>query len=233
MPLFAVATTVPPNLSFDGQTILITGGSSGLGFETAIHYVQLGASTVIITARDKGRGAQAVADIEARTGRKGVVQVRALDMNTFGYVKRFVDELKRDFKTIDVVLLNAGIINFKHEKSPDGWEIDMQVNVLSTALLALLLLPWMQAVKRPGKPQHLGIVASGMFKYANILSKEFPKYDVLKYFNDEQHYTPGQPSYALTKLFVQYVAAEIAKLATAPDGRYVKPSMRPARRRGV
>jgi hypothetical protein len=79
----------------------------------------------------------------------------------------------------------------------------------------------MQAVKRPDQTQHLGIVASGRFRLANILDPDFPKQDVLKHLSDEKYYQPGQPSYAITKLFVQYFAAEIAKLVVSRDGRQV------------
>jgi len=210
----------PPSLSFAGQAVLITGGSTGLGLETAIHYVALGASPVIITARNAARGSEAVATIEARTGKKGIVQVRSLDMDSFSEVKKFVEGLENEVETIDIVLLNAGCFTVDYKLSADGWEQDLQVNTLSTALLALLLLPWMRAVKGPGKVQHLGIVGSGNHTKVDIKAPEFPKLDVLKYFNDQKHYKGSQPTYALSKLLVQYAALEFAKLAMQPDGRY-------------
>jgi NAD(P)-dependent dehydrogenase (short-subunit alcohol dehydrogenase family) len=210
----------PPSLSFVGQAVLITGGSTGLGLETAIHYVALGASPVIITARNAARGAEAVSTIEARTGKKGIVQVRPLDMDSFSEVKKFVEGLENEVKTIDLVLLNAGCFAVDYKLSPEGWEQDLQVNTLSTALLALLLLPWMRAVKQPGILQHLGIVGSGNHTKVDIVAPEFPKKDVLKHFNDQKHYQGGRPTYALSKLLVHYAALEVAKLAVQPDGRY-------------
>jgi NAD(P)-dependent dehydrogenase (short-subunit alcohol dehydrogenase family) len=210
----------PPSLLFPGQTVLITGGTTGLGLETAIHYVALGASPVIITARNTARGAEAVATIEARTGKKGIVQVRSLDMDSFADVKKFVEGLENEVNSIDIVLLNAGCFAVDYKLSPDGWEQDLQVNTLSTALLALLLLPWMRAVKQPGKVQYLSIVGSGNHIRVDVMAPEFPKKDVLKYFNDQKHYKGGQPTYALSKLLVHYAALEIAKLAIQPDGRY-------------
>jgi NAD(P)-dependent dehydrogenase (short-subunit alcohol dehydrogenase family) len=209
-----------PSLSFEGQAVLVTGANTGLGLETAIHYVQLGASSVIVTARNTARGAEAVATIEARTGKKGVVQARTLDMSSFSNVKQFVEELEKEVKSIDIVLLNAGCFSVDYKPSPDGWEEDLQVNTLSTTLLALLLLPWMRAVKQPGKQQHLGIVGSGSHIKVDILVKDFPKQDVLKYFNDKKHYKGGQVTYGMSKLLVQYAANEIAKLAVDADGRY-------------
>jgi NAD(P)-dependent dehydrogenase (short-subunit alcohol dehydrogenase family) len=213
------SVTFPPSLSFAGQAVLITGGTTGLGLETAIHYVTLGASPVIITARNTARGAEAVASIEARTGKKGIVHVRSLDMDSFANVKEFVEGLESEVKSIDIVLLNAGCFAVDYKLSTDGWEQDLQVNTLSTALLAVLLLPWMRSIKQPGKTQHLGIVGSGNHRDVDIIAPEFPKKDVLKYFNDQKHYKGGPPTYALSKLLVHYAALEVAKLAIQPDGR--------------
>lgn len=95
-----LAEAIPPGTSFAGQTVIVTGATSGLGLEAAILYVQLGAETVYITARSAAKGAEAKSTIEARTGKKDVVRVRVLDMDTFEGVKRFVEELKKDVKSI-------------------------------------------------------------------------------------------------------------------------------------
>ena len=130
-----VVDEIPSNLTFVKSSVIITGATSGLGLEAAILYVQLGASPVIITARTATRGLEAKSTIEQRTGKKDVVQVRILDMDTFDGVKSFVNGLRKDVKSIDIVLLNAGLHNFNYQKLPEGWEGDLQVNVLSTALL--------------------------------------------------------------------------------------------------
>jgi short-subunit dehydrogenase involved in D-alanine esterification of teichoic acids len=93
---------LPPDLSFEGQSVLITGGTSGLGFEAAIHYLQLGAN-VIITARTSAKGEQAKLEIEKRTGK--VIQAMVLDMDTFEGVKKFMETLKTKVPSLDIVLL--------------------------------------------------------------------------------------------------------------------------------
>src|SRR5579863_5495274 len=55
-----------------GKTVVITGGNSGIGLETAVALAKAGAKTVI-TARDRARGEVALADIRARSDRKSVV----------------------------------------------------------------------------------------------------------------------------------------------------------------
>lgn len=211
-------TEFPPGLSFAGQTVIVTGATSGLGFESAIHYVNLGASAVYIAARNAVKGSEAVAAIEARTGKKGRVHALVLDMDTFSGVQSFVKDVEAEVKTIDVVLLNAGVHMFDFELSPDGWEKDLQVNTLSTMLLGLLLMEWMKSVKKPGQVQHLGFTGSSTLLTLDVQTADFPKKDVLKYFNEEKNVEVGPKTYAISKLLLDFGIRELAKLAIDQDG---------------
>jgi NAD(P)-dependent dehydrogenase (short-subunit alcohol dehydrogenase family) len=223
--------SLPPAQSFHNQTILITGATSGLGLETAIHYINLGASTVYITGRTLARANDAKAVVERRTGKTEVVQALELDMSTFAGVTKFVDALGKELKGkevkgigkgVDVVLLNAGVHKITYEVSPDGWEETLQVNTFSTILLALLLLPLLRShPPASGRPQHLGIVSSGLHVTPDITTDDFPKEGVLRYWSESEHFRPGQGSYALSKLFMMYGAEEIVKLTRGKDERYV------------
>src|SRR5204862_1056102 len=64
-----------PTESLAGKTIILTGGNTGLGFEAAIKYVNLGAKSLIIGCRNLERGNKAKEVIERRTKRPGVVQI--------------------------------------------------------------------------------------------------------------------------------------------------------------
>jgi NAD(P)-dependent dehydrogenase (short-subunit alcohol dehydrogenase family) len=212
-----VSTTFPPDLSFNGQTILITGASSGLGFEAAIIYVNFGAEKVIITARDSARGLKAKHEIEVRTGKKDVVEVRVLDMDTFSGVQTFVTELKKEVKEIDIVLLNAGIHTFGFNKL-GRWEAMLEVNTLASVLLGLLMMPWMRAVKRPGQIQHLCFTGSGSHFEVDI-AKGWPMKDVIEFWNQPENNTSGHNNYAVSKLLLQYAMQEMAKLAIEDEGK--------------
>lgn len=211
---------LPSDLSFKGQSVLVTGTSGGLGLEAAIHYVNHDANPVHITVRNAARGAETQRIIEERTGKKGILRVWVLDMDTFAGVQKFMEEWKQDVKEIDIVLLNAGIQLFAYQESPDGWEMDLQVNTLGTTLLGLLMLQWMRSVKKPEQAQHLGFVGSGShFDLVDIASPTFPKEDALNFFNQKQNYPSGRPQYGTSKLFQQYAVLEIAKLAHDSEGR--------------
>lgn len=138
---------------------------------------------------------------------KGVVKLMILDMSTLASTKAFADQVKKEFSEIDIVLLNAGALNTTHHLSEEGYEQTIQVTVLSTALLALLLLPWMKIAGK-GKA-HLGFVTSGRHKTVSI--DAWPKDNVLQWLSIEKNWPVSM--YATAKLLEQYVAFEVAKLA--------------------
>lgn len=168
--------SLPPQGTFKDQTILITGASGGLGLATAVHFVNLGAASVIITTRTAEKGAAAKATIETQTGTTGkdVVKIMELDMSTFEGIKDFADRVKKEVKVIDYVLLNAGLFNTSFKMGKEGFEETVEVNCISTTLLALLLLPW---IKENGRGQaHLGFVTSGLHrcKWLILHKQAFP-----------------------------------------------------------
>jgi retinol dehydrogenase 12 len=69
-----------PTYDSTGQTIIVTGGSSGLGLEAVRHFVRLNAGKVIMAVRSFARGKHAKAEIECHIGRTDVVDVYELDL---------------------------------------------------------------------------------------------------------------------------------------------------------
>jgi retinol dehydrogenase 12 len=133
--------TLPvPKQSFAEQTIIVTGSNTGLGLEAARHLVRLGAAKVILAVRSIDKGNAAKASIEASTGRKGVVEVWELDLARYASVRAFADKVNATLERLDVVVENAGVLTQQWGMAEDN-EITITVNVVSTFLLALLLLP--------------------------------------------------------------------------------------------
>lgn len=101
---------------------------------------------MIITSRDAKKGATAAADIERTTGRKGVVEVWDLNLESYDNVKAFAKRLN-DLPRLDAIIENAGK-NTQTFSEVSGNESTITVNVISTFLLALLVLPKLQETAR-------------------------------------------------------------------------------------
>ncbi|TGJ86829.1 hypothetical protein E0Z10_g1956 [Xylaria hypoxylon] len=227
MKWFPIA--LPPSDSFKGQTALVTGGTSGLGLAAAAHLVNLGAAEVIITSRNPARSGQALTTLEKEThGRsKGVVRVVELNMNRYDSVVGLVDEVKKirpGKGGVDFVILNAGVIGVEYKAVDEGWDQNIQVNVLSTTLLALLLLPWMRAERaNRSSPAHLSIVGSNSHTATDLKTWEgyiANEGGVMAHYHHSKNF-PGDPNvmYGDTKMMVHYAANELVKLAKGKDDR--------------
>jgi retinol dehydrogenase-12 len=121
----------------------VTGANTGLGLEAARHFVRLNAFKVILGCRSVEKGEVAQKDIEESTKRTGVVEVWQLDLSSYESVKQFCSRANK-LERLDVVTENAGLAT-PHYQEVEGMESTITVNVISTFLIALLLLPKLRA----------------------------------------------------------------------------------------
>ena len=160
-----------PTTPFTDQTVIITGANTGLGFEAAKHFVALSAKKVILACRSIEKGEAAKVAIEESTKRTGVVEVWALDLSSYDSVKTFA-ERTNGLERLDVLLENAGIETREFRMMEDN-ESTITVNVVSTFLLALLLLPKMRETNEKfGVLPTLSIVSSALHFLANFDEKK-------------------------------------------------------------
>ena len=203
----------PPQADFSGKTVLVTGANIGLGLETVAHYVRLNASSVILTSRNVDNGERAKAEIEARYSRQGVISVWQLDMSRFANVESFAKRVEAELPRLDMAVLNAGVHTAKYTKSPEGWEETLQVNTLSTSLLAILLLPKLEKAKSSTSMPHMHIVGSTMHR-AVLPTDIYEQPDLLQKFSGSEGFNPFK-SYAVSKLFMLYIVRELAARNTS------------------
>lgn len=151
-----------PDVSFAGKTVLVTGANIGLGLESAVKFAQKGASKVFLGVRSLQRGEIAKAEIVRRSGRSAdSIELVQMDLEKYDSVKSFVANLETKTDRLDIALLNAGLCNQAYVRSAEGHEMAVQVNVLSTALMAHLLFPLLdKTAQHTGVPTHLTFVES-------------------------------------------------------------------------
>jgi len=146
-----LVTTLPtPTKSFTGQTIIITGSNTGMGLEAARHLVRLDAARVILAVRSTTKGEAAAASIRSSFPQRfdlgDVVQVWALDLALHASVRAFAARAEAELERLDAVVCNAGMYVYKSGFTlAEGDEVTITVNVVSTLLLGVLLLPKLRA----------------------------------------------------------------------------------------
>lgn len=148
----------------EGRTYIVTGANTGLGFEAAKHLASLGAAKVILAVRNTiaGQAAKQEIDTAAGTADKNVVEVWPLDLCSYDSVKAFAKRAETQLERIDGLLENAGLAQARREFA-EGHVLPVTVNVTSTFLLAVLLLPVMsEKGKRLGIQPRLTVVTSSM-----------------------------------------------------------------------
>ncbi|MDM9625751.1 SDR family oxidoreductase [Rhizobium sp. S152] len=123
-----------------GKVVLITGGSTGLGAETARHLAANGAR-VAIAARRKEKLDEVVAEIARAGGEARAYQLDVVDKNQ---VKHVTDAVIADFGTLDVLINNAGIMPIRPmaEVNTDEWDAMIDVNIKGTLYGIAAALPF-------------------------------------------------------------------------------------------
>jgi NAD(P)-dependent dehydrogenase (short-subunit alcohol dehydrogenase family) len=124
--------------SLTGKTAIVTGANSGLGLETSAGLAAAGAR-VVMACRDPGRGASALAQVQGRAPGTQV-ELMPLDLADLGSVRRFAQEFVRNHPRLDILCNNAGVMALPHQKTRDGFEMQIGTNHLGHFALTGLLL---------------------------------------------------------------------------------------------
>lgn len=123
-----------------GRTAVITGGTTGIGLETARHFIAEGAR-VLITGRDEGRVTAALATLGK--GAHGFVG----DVQSLAMLDALADRARTVFGSVDILIANAGLGIFGAIADIDEIAYDRQfdVNVKGVFFTVQKLLPLMAA----------------------------------------------------------------------------------------
>ncbi|KAJ5959585.1 Short-chain dehydrogenase/reductase SDR [Penicillium vulpinum] len=164
-------------VSLAGKTALVTGSNTGVGLETSRQLLDLGLSKLILGVRSEEKGQTARKKLSAGQNLSDdSIEVWKLDQSDYDSVLAFAERAK-SLPRLDIVVLNIGIGNATRVFNPKtGHDEMIQVNYLSTALLAILLLPVVKQ-KRAGQggPSRITIVSSEVSAWTAFEEKkDFP-----------------------------------------------------------
>ncbi|MCZ7554142.1 MAG: 3-oxoacyl-ACP reductase [Anaerolineae bacterium UTCFX2] len=136
------------DLGLAGLRVLVTGGSSGLGFATALELAREGA-LVAVNSRDLGRIEQAIEKIKNETGQVAIAA--AGDLTIASEPARIVTEAAETLGGLDLLLTNAGgPPQGKFETFDDeAWDNAVQLSFLSHVRLIRAALPYLRKSLAP------------------------------------------------------------------------------------
>ncbi|KYB25858.1 retinol dehydrogenase 11 [Tribolium castaneum] len=178
-----------------GKTVIVTGPTSGMGYETALDFAQRGAR-VILGCLDKREGEETKLKIINETGNANII-VKPLDMASFDSVRAFARDVNASEDHLDILVNNAGVAGIGDRLTQDGHLYTMQVNYFSAFLLTNLLLGLLKKTKN-----------SRIVNVASVVAKYEYHLDCTRL----DHY-PGnyQKVYSRSKLCLLLFTIELAK----------------------
>ncbi|CAN5156161.1 SDR family oxidoreductase [soil metagenome] len=155
-----------------GKRAVVTGATSGLGFETAAALAAAG-SEVVLVGRDAKRGAAAIARLRGRAGPE-LLRFEACDLGDLASVKSLAARLAAG-APIDILVNNAGVMAPpKRRTTEQGFELQMALNFLGHFALTGWLLPRLQA-GRGSRVVNLSSLAhmGGEIDFADLQSEAY------------------------------------------------------------
>lgn len=131
-------------VTMDGRTALITGGSLGLGRATAIEFARSGAN-VAIAARREEVLEEAKAEIEAVA--KGNVSIHPCDVTDADALKKLYSDVVAEHGQVDILMNNAGRSDARpfEEVTDEEWMDDLNLKLFANIRLSRLAFPQMKA----------------------------------------------------------------------------------------
>ena len=173
----------------DGRTAVDTGGTDGIGFETARRLAARGAR-VVVTGRDPSKGGRAAAALrEAATG-DGDASFLAADFASQADVRDLAARLDREVDRLDVFVSNAGAWFAVPGLTDDGVEETFAVNHLAPFVLVNLLSERLRETAAEAGEARVVVVSSELHRNARMAFRKLRSV----------HEVTGRDAYARSKL---------------------------------
>ena len=126
----------------DGRTALVTGGTSGIGFHTALGLARMGA-VVYVTGRNINRGQESQCQLRAAAGHANIHFIRA-DESTVGGNQELAHRMFMETHQLHILVNNLGAMYNDRWETDDGFEATLAINFVGPFALTEALLPLLQ-----------------------------------------------------------------------------------------
>jgi len=168
----------------EGRVAIVTGSSSGIGYETA-RVLANKKATVILAVRNLGKGNAAANKIREEY-KDADVKVMELDLANLESVKNFTDQFMLKYSRVDLLINNAGVMVPPYSKTADGFELQFGTNHLGHFALTGLLIDLIKDTK----DSRIVTVSSGAHQYGKLdfhdLNWEKRKYKAWRAYGDSK-----------------------------------------------
>lgn len=142
-----------------GKVVAITGTTSGTGFVCAREVAKKGA-TVLLLNRPSERSERSLQQLrEAVPG--ATFEAISCDLQDFESVREATQQIRNSYQQLDVLVNNAGVMAMKDEATKDGYDVQMQTNVISHFLLTKELFPLLKASPEARVVNHTSMARLG------------------------------------------------------------------------
>ena len=121
------------------MNIIITGASSGIGFETALRFSNDEKNKVIAISRDKEK-LKLLAETSIKQNAKSHLIPLAYDISPENNSENLYSLVKKEIDSVDILINNAGAMTDKKRTNPDNYDYSFVSNYLGGFLLTQLLL---------------------------------------------------------------------------------------------
>ena len=144
-----------PRKALRGRTVVLTGGTSGIGRAAAFQLVRLGADLVLV-GRDREKTERVGRALQAAGG-SGTVATEIADLSMMADIHTLARHIANRHPAVHVLINNAGALFNQRETTAEGIEKTLATDLLSPFLLTELLRPALTT----GRPARIINVSSG------------------------------------------------------------------------
>ncbi|KAJ3291084.1 hypothetical protein HDU79_002711 [Rhizoclosmatium sp. JEL0117] len=200
----------------EGKTILVTGGNTGLGLETAKQLAGHGA-TVILTARSETNGQSAI-DAIKKVYPTATVVFYELDLASLKSVKAFATQFLAHHTELNILINNAGVMACPKSFTSDNFETQFGVNHLGHFYLTQLLLPLLIKTATPASPSRIVTLSSGAQIFAPTEGILFEDLEAAKEYTPWARYGHSKLANVLfaKELNTRYAAQNVISVSLHP-----------------